>query len=241
MTELKLSQAVLDRRVWNQAIYQQHCANFMLGQTAQYIGEGSTAIDVGAAVGMYSYFFSQYAGTVWSYEAVKPVYQQLLKTAGRTMNIHPINKAVGNYVGTAKFWVDDKRLSNSGFQNLVDGQQITVPITMLDAEFNDSPIEDISFIKIDVEGSELAVLQGAEGLITRQRPTLMVEIYPKFAADPVESIFAWCFDRGYRCMYNHKGQGLRPVPTVENGVDAATNLVHITDGDFLFVFGVGDT
>lgn len=234
---LNLSPAVLQRRTWNEAIYREHIQNYMLGQTPPYIEAEATVIDVGAAVGMYSYYWSQFCKEVWSYEAVPPVFKQLEKTAARTTKIHPINKAVSNYVGTGKFFVDDKRLSNSGFQDLVGGQQIEVPVTMLDAEFNNTPIEDIGFIKIDVEGNELQVLQGAEGLITRQRPTLMIEIYPKFIADPVEEVFAWCFDRGYRCMYNYKGKGLCPVPTVQNGVDCANTMAKITDGDFLFVFG----
>jgi hypothetical protein len=37
-------------------------------------------------------------------------------------------------------------------------------------------LEDVGFIKIDVEGHELSVLQGGQSLIARDRPILFVEI-----------------------------------------------------------------
>jgi hypothetical protein len=41
---------------------------------------------------------------------------------------------------------------------------------------DDYELQNVGFVKIDVEGHELAVLQGATSLLGAQRPTLMVEI-----------------------------------------------------------------
>ena len=46
------------------------------------------------------------------------------------------------------FYVDDKRLSNSSFQNLVEGQKIEVETVTIDS----LKLVDVDFIKVDVEG-----------------------------------------------------------------------------------------
>ena len=95
-------------------------------------------------------------------------------------------------------------------------------------------LNDVGFMKIDVEGVELDVLNGAVNTILEYKPTCMVEIYDKFNKYPVSTTFEFFFVRDYRCFYNHRGQGLKPVRTIEEGIEA-TKIPEITDGDFLFV------
>ena len=60
-----------------------------------------------------------------------------------------------------------------------------------------------------------------------------LKIYEKFNKYPVETTFEFFFNRDYRCYYNHRGQGLKPVRNIEEGIEA-TKIPEITDGDFLF-------
>ena len=137
---------------------------------------------------------------------------------------------MGDEIGEFDFWVDDKRLSNSGFQNLVGGQKITVSAVNVDS----LDIDNIGFMKLDVEGNELDVLNGAVKTIEKYRPACMVEIYDKFNKYPVETSFEFFFDRNYKCYYNEKGNVLKPVDNMEDALDAV-KIPEITDGDFLFV------
>jgi hypothetical protein len=59
---------------------------------------------------------------------------------------------------------------------------------------DDLELDRVDFIKIDVEGMELEVLQGAERTIDACRPIMMIE-YVK--SRPV-SLQAWLEDHGYR-------------------------------------------
>lgn len=63
--------------------------------------------------------------------------------------------------------------------------------------------KDVDAIKIDVEGSELLVIQGAEDTIDRCRPSVQVEIVPKqcsiFGYDPQE-IYDFFAERDYVCV-----------------------------------------
>ncbi len=154
-------------------------------------------------------------------------------------NVTTHNVAMSNMEGNQKFYVDDKRLSNSSFQNLVSGIPITVETRTIDLMYAKTLIHGYKcgFIKIDTEGTELDVLEGGEKVIERDKPNLMIEVYDKFNKYPVETTFEFCFKHGYECFYNHRGKGLQPVKDTEHGVKVAITMPDITDGDFLFIHG----
>jgi FkbM family methyltransferase len=87
---------------------------------------------------------------------------------------------------------DNVKLRDS--QNLVP-----VPARTIDS-YN---FEDVDCIKIDVEGSELLVMQGAKDTIDRCRPSVQVEIVPKqcklFGYDP-QDLYDFFADRDYVCV-----------------------------------------
>ena len=224
-----LSDSVLKKRVFKQQILDLHLKDFMIGQTTPYLNKFKNTLDIGAATGMYASHFAEHSKSVICFEAVPPVYEQLKKIKEKHSNVITHNLAVSNEIGTLDFYVDDKRLSNSSFQNLVEGQKIQVETVTIDS----LKLVDIGFIKVDVEGVELDVLNGASDTIDEYKPTCMVEVYEKFNKYPVETTFNFFFDKGYRCFYNHRGQGLKPVKTIEEGIEA-TKIPEITDGDFLF-------
>ncbi len=61
----------------------------------------------------------------------------------------------------------------------------------------------ISFIKIDVEGSEGPALRGARGLLERDHPTVVVELHPSLSSragdDSPSGVIAWMATLGYEC------------------------------------------
>ena len=226
---MTLSDNVLKKRVFKQQILDLHLKDFMIGQTTPYLNKFKNTLDIGAATGMYASHFAEHSKSVICFEAVPPVYEQLEKIKQKHNNVITHNLAVSNEVGLLDFYVDDKRLSNSSFQNLVEGQKIQVETTTIDS----LKLIDVGFMKIDVEGVELDVLVGANDTIEEYKPTCMVEVYEKFNKYPVETTFEFFFTRGYRCFYNHRAEGLKPVRNIQEGIEA-TKIPEITDGDFLF-------
>lgn len=230
---MQLSQEVLQRRVFNQEIYNLHSTSYMLGQTGQYIDPFKNVLDIGAAVGMYTTYWAQKAARVHSYEAVPAVFKQLEKVRERFENVSVYNLAVGTEPGETTFYVDDKRLSNSGFTDLVGGHPIKVKVTTIDEQ----NILDVGFIKVDVEGHELAVLNGGLKTIERDRPVCMVEVYPKFNQGPVSATFDFFAERDYNMFYNMRGVGLQELNGTTDGVNISSDeaMIQQHDGDFLFV------
>lgn len=56
-------------------------------------------------------------------------------------------------------------------------------------------LREVGFIKIDVDGSELAVLHGATGLLTRDRPALFVELESRI--QPIAPVVKYLSLLGY--------------------------------------------
>jgi FkbM family methyltransferase len=233
---LELKQSVLDRRVYNEEVNKRLRRDTILRYVPHFLSRQEVAIDVGAATGHITTVLAENSDTVFGFEAVLPVFWQYCLMQNRYLNVVPVNAAVGASFGMSEFFVDDKRLSNSSFQDLVDGQKIIVPQVRLD-DFFQNYEKKVSFLKIDVEGFEIEVLMGAEGLLKEHAPALMVEIYAPYTVVPPKELFQWLWDRGYQfCYYNNptRTQGLTQVADPEDGEKAVALYHSIHDGDFIF-------
>lgn len=77
-----------------------------------------------------------------------------------------------NYTGSANFFYE----AASGWNSVVETGEVSFPVIALD-ECEDA--QDATFIKMDVEGSELNALKGAKNIIQRNRPRLAISLYHK--------------------------------------------------------------
>ena len=234
---MDLSPEVIRRRVFNQAVNDALQAKTIMGVLEPYIDKNLLAVDVGAATGHFTHYFAPRSRHVHAFEAVYEVWLQLKKKEEEFANVTAHSEAVGGFVGNAPFFVDDKRLSNSGFQDLVGGPPFMAETTTLDSFLIDKG--KIGFIKIDVEGNEIDVLHGAKKIIQRDRPNMLVEIYSPYCVCPAGDVFAWLFAEDYQCYYYDRPNLVR-VWSVGSGVDAVFQKHKVHDGDFLFIAGDSD-
>ena len=75
-------------------------------------------------------------------------------------------------------------------------------------------LTDVTFIKIDVEGSERDVLEGARATIARERPPLLLELLSGTHDDPGALTAEICKDFGYEAFIVQKGEKLAALPTI---------------------------
>jgi len=155
----------------------------------QYITEGSTVLDVGANFGQMTLFFSQFVGEkgrVISFEADNFSFSVLEKNiaANSRTNIMPIGKAVYDKTGKEMFYPvpDFKRFSSYGSYGLDPNakQGRKVESLAIDSLNIQSPI---SFMKVDVQGSDLFVLRGAVETIRRHQMPILFEYEEQFQAE----------------------------------------------------------
>lgn len=122
-------------------------------------------VEVGSSVGTHTVVFGKALSpeSIHVFDASAEAIRQtgkniVLNGIDRTATVSLRNSVVGAKPGRMKF--DDR---DSDFVNL-------------DGEIG----ERIEFIKIDVDGMEMAVLEGCSGLIKRDSPKLMIEIADEF-------------------------------------------------------------
>lgn len=92
-------------------------------------------------------------------------------------------EALGKEVGTATFHTHDpKFVAGDGFIDTGRARAahaIEVPVTTLDTWWRDQQRPHVSVVKIDTEGAELWILQGATEMLAGTRPVLYMEIEPR--------------------------------------------------------------
>ena len=140
------------------------------------------AIDVGTNVGLYSFIMSKHFSKVYAFEINDGLTESL--AAFNPGNIEIINKGLSSQEGNAILYIPVlKGLPLTGWASLTPGncpdthEHLEKPVKFGPLDSYD--IHPVSFIKIDVEGHELEVLNGAAQTLLRNRPTVLVEIKPQ--------------------------------------------------------------
>ncbi|MCC7048975.1 MAG: FkbM family methyltransferase [Alphaproteobacteria bacterium] len=162
-----------------------------------------TAVDAGANKGVYTYFLARYATHCFAYEP-NPKIHAILARAARSSKVTVRHAALSNRTGQATLMLPIRsgRISNQTGSLRTDlvSRQEHLAVAVEARRLDDEPVGDVGFVKIDVEGFERAVIEGAQALIERCRPTLLVEIEEKNTGERAEAIIAWIESLGYRAL-----------------------------------------
>ncbi len=151
----------------------------------QTVKPGSICIDIGANVGIHTMSLAKQTGPtgkVYAFEPHPVIFSKLINNL--SLNnfcwVEPTNYAVSNKKGSGKLQSDEKS-SNQGMAYLNENAKIInstsfdVQLTSLDAFVEEKKIAHIDFLKIDVEGHETAVFQGAQNTIKAHKPFIIFE------------------------------------------------------------------
>jgi FkbM family methyltransferase len=203
-----------------------------------FVPEGGVCIDVGAAAGLYTAVLSRLAGPDGQVHSIEPLPFAHLLWAGllntrQAPNVRhhslalsaqsgdePMSVPVGRFgLVTGRSFL--ARQAGGPDSNAEFATQITVsvPVRTLDKLCAREEIGRLDFIKVDVEGAELQVLEGGKGVIDAHRPVLLVEIEARHAARfhrSPDEVSGWLLQRGYT-MHVWR-QGWREADSVEPSI-----------------------
>jgi FkbM family methyltransferase len=136
---------------------------------------GDVIFDIGANIGIYSLWFSKCindTGLIYSFEPDDTNINRLKYaiSLNSLKSIIPNNLALSNTVGEAKFstGLDEQNSLINGYSPLTDQYRIVHTCT-IDQFCADNKIEEINYMKIDVEGAEWFVLNGAENMLANKK------------------------------------------------------------------------
>lgn len=184
-----------------------------------FITPDTVAVDAGANIGYFSLLMAKWgASKVYSFEPFPETAAKfranLSLNPSLSARIELCDCALSNYCGTTNMTSPDK--DNCGC-NRIEGTG-DIKVSTLD-EFCRNK-ERIDLIKIDVEGTEIALLDGARETLSRLRPVLMVEInqgtlqhYGKNSAELVSMLKSF----GYKLSVATRFGGITPldhIPTL---------------------------
>ncbi|HQX53391.1 MAG TPA: FkbM family methyltransferase [Planctomycetaceae bacterium] len=172
-----------------------------------FLNPGDTLIDVGANIGCVTAAGALAVGSggrVLSIEPHPQTYKHLLKTVkiNHCDNVTCCNVALGSEEGVLNF-TDEQRKDDNNCVALNADSGITVSCVTLNSLVEEHGIARIAVMKIDVEGFEMHVLQGATEILNRV-DSIYIEVLEhtlqKFGSNSA-AVVSLLQSHGFRCFY----------------------------------------
>jgi FkbM family methyltransferase len=160
----------------------------------QIITKDHVVIDCGANIGAHTILFAKLAKTVYAFEPQKHIFHILCGNVAlnELHNVNCYNIACGDGSEVPYQDIDMDHLNNMGAGGLLDIQSENhIPTMPLDIPCH--------FLKIDVEGMELQVLQGAAPMINACRPVVYLE---NDRPDKSKQLIEFLNSLGYKCFWH---------------------------------------
>ena len=164
--------------------------------------EGDTVVDIGAHMGRYTITSSKSVGASGRVIAVEahPYNFRILQhniRLNKLKNVNALNWAVYSKKARLKLYLPDEDLGYTMHHSLmtnylaskysreIERRYIEVEADTLDNLLKTRGINDVNWIKIDVEGAEYEVLRGAKEILsTNRRISILVEVHGKDTYGP---------------------------------------------------------
>ena len=216
---------------------------------AKLIRERDIAFDIGANFGWYSCHLAQLvgeAGKVHIFEPTNAIDELKSNLVLNKFDARCVlnSVALGEKQGTETLFVPEKL--GTAFASLREHsygktRKISVPVRKLDDYVAAHNIRDIAFMKIDVEGAEHLVLKGAENVLKRYCPVIMLELYKPhiecFGYSP-EELISYLGDLRYHLFEVDKDRFGSVKRIDEFGSTDNYNFLAVKDADILKARGV---
>jgi FkbM family methyltransferase len=187
------------------------------------VKRGMTIVDIGANIGYYTLLAASLTGDKGQVFAFEPDPQNFALLSENVAlngykNVIPIQKAISNEPGRAKLFLDKTNLGAHSLSeaNVKVENMITVDVTSLDEFFNSLNCK-IDIVKMDVQGSEMKVLDGMIGIIDANEDlVILTELWPvglKNAGSSAEVFLEKITKFGF-AIYQ-VGQNIEPINVLE--------------------------
>ena len=168
---------------------------------------GMTVLDVGANVGWHTLRMAQRVGDAGRVVAFEPVYafrkdlQGHLAQNGLQRRVAVMPIALSDLDGKRVCWTNSDSASlgdrsNGATDSVTDDGMTIVKVRRLDDVVVELGLPRIDFVKLDVDGHERNVLEGARGMLTKDRPMLSLAFH-RAAAPDVRATLALLHDLHY--------------------------------------------
>lgn len=172
-----------------------------------------SGLDIGAALGAYSWPMAKFCSRCIAFEPNPDQARYLRQAFGGRVQVENLalsdrdgeialliplsngNDRAGQATISPGPWLDDRAI-----------RRVTVAMRTLDG----LGLDGVGFIKLDVEGHELAVLEGGRALLVHEMPTVLVELEERFGEGSIARTRGLMEELGYHGLYLD-GATVRPI------------------------------
>ena len=206
-------------------------------------GRQDRVIDVGGNRGIYAYHLWRLGASVEVFEPNPVCFRVLSAWAVDKPTVHLHSVALSSASGSANLHIpiDEAGVEHDASASIentgeVHSRDEWVPLQTLDSY----GFEEVTLIKIDVEGHEQSVIRGAAATLASSRPALLVEIEQRHNAMPIAEVFDQILAYGYQGFFMTGG---RLTPLAEFDVARHQSMKVFDQGsggyinNFLFLHG----
>ena len=212
----------------------------------EFLNQKSVFIDVGAGTGDYIYFLDYllFPENIHAFEPNRKHYKRLKRLFPKS-DILPFALADESKAATLNIPMtgNEEHPENGTLRPISESEELKVKtqkteVTTLDEWVEKKELEKLDFIKIDVAGQEINVLKGAEKLIQKFRPALMVKMEQEFHEENIWDIITQIAELGYAPHYLDRDSfTLKPLSeefiNSQNAIFAKDDKYHIKNIIFL--------
>ncbi len=172
------------------------------------VDPGRAALDIGANRGIWAHEMARFAKAVLAFEPNPKLFAVLQKAARKPVLCRP--EALSDSEGEAELLIpgSEGRFSNQGasLNPAKVGDAAHMRVTVRTARLDDLDPPPVGFMKIDVEGHERAVLEGARGVIARDKPAMIIELEERHTGRDINDELDHVESFGYRTLVLVRGQ-----------------------------------
>ncbi len=171
------------------------------------------SMDIGANEGMYLHFMRKHSRHTLAFEPIEDLVAKL--GARYPSNVTVLRLALSDRTGSATLHIPVAgKASVTGLSSLADVTAEMYPdhrdVAISTARLDDIYSGVVGFIKIDVEGHELAVLEGAWNTISACRPNILIETEEHLTPGGLQTIIAKLHTLDYEGHFVQRGTW-RPI------------------------------
>lgn len=167
------------------------------------VPDDAVTVDVGANCGLYTRRLARLSRRVHAFEPSEQMARLLRRTSARNVSVHEL--ALSDHEGDAELFIpqgeDGPVHGLASLEARADPpaglMSVHVPTARLDAVID----QDVAFVKIDVEGHELHVLNGAVEILERCQPVFLVEAEDRHRTEATRSVFEFFRSKSYRGLF----------------------------------------
>ena len=167
------------------------------------LGNPQVIFDIGANIGNHTLFWELKLSPkkIYSFEPYSPNFARLQNNIRNNSlaTVVPVNLGVGDHKGFANIKKFDENNFGSielQYANNEDLDKSEIKLIDIDSFVSEEKIDYVDFIKIDVEGFELSVLDGMRNLIVRDHPDLWIEVTENTCVQIMERLLV----EGYKAV-----------------------------------------